>query len=343
VTFRRALEHSYNIPAVRVGEMVGLSNVIATAHRLGVRQNLQAYPSLSLGAFEVSLIELTAAYAVFASQGLAFAPYPIERITDSNGDLLEQAHPAAREVEACRMPSSSSRSSGVTQRGRPLRGRLKLNIAEDRDDQRLHDAWFIGMTLLPYAGVWVGNDRRRRHRQGADAHAALIWIRIIEKMKDGGRIDPQEDFEVPANIVLAPVDYDTGLKPRRYACPLDAFVSGYSRLRNGTSGRRRSRSCRGRFSSPSTFRRRASRRSPPARCQPLRRPRRADGDDVEVSGSRSAGGLDLDGQRRGDVPVQADVNGVRAQPANRLGELDAPAVDLDSPVRERVGDLGGGD
>jgi penicillin-binding protein 1A len=234
VTFRRALEHSYNIPAVRVGKMVGLSNVIATAHRLGVRQNLLAYPSLSLGAFEVSLIELTAAYAVFASQGLAFAPYTIERITDSNGDLLEQTHPDAREVES---PQTAFQLlqilKGVTQRGTAgSAARLKLNIAgKTGTTNDFTDAWFIGMTPRYTVGVWVGNDLKTQTiGKGADgARVALpIWIRILEKMKDGGRIDPREDFEVPANIVLAPVDYDTGLKatadtPRPV---LDAFVSG---------------------------------------------------------------------------------------------------------------------
>src|SRR5215831_1959890 len=99
VTFRKALEHSYNIPTIRVAEMVGLPNVIQTAHRLGVHQNLEPYPSLALGAFEVTLLELTGAYTVFANQGLAFTPYLIERVTDSDGDVLEQAHPDPREVE----------------------------------------------------------------------------------------------------------------------------------------------------------------------------------------------------------------------------------------------------
>src|SRR4029434_5524759 len=98
VTFRKALEHSYNVPAVRVAPLGGLANVIDTAHRLGVRQELHAYPSLALGSFEVSLVELVSAYSVFANQGLAFTPYLIERITDSDGDVLEHAHPDQREV-----------------------------------------------------------------------------------------------------------------------------------------------------------------------------------------------------------------------------------------------------
>lgn len=234
VTLRRALEHSYNIPAVRVGEMVGLQNVIETAHRLGIRQNLEPYPSMPLGAFEVSLVELTSAYAVFANQGLAFAPYLIERITDANGDLLEQTHPDAREVAS---PQTAFQLlqilKGVTQRGTGARAAaLKLNIAgKTGTTNDFTDAWFIGMTPRYTVGVWVGNDQKTQTiGKGADgARVALpIWMRILEKMRDGGRIDPQEDFEVPSNIVLAPVDYETGLKATADTpLPvLEAFVSG---------------------------------------------------------------------------------------------------------------------
>jgi penicillin-binding protein 1A len=214
--------------------MVGLNNVIETAHRLGVRQNLQAYPSMPLGAFEVSLLELTAAYSVFANQGLAFQPYLIERITDANGDLLEQTHPDAREVET---PQNAFQLlqmlKGVTQRGTAASAaRLKLNIAgKTGTTNDFTDAWFVGSTPRYTIGVWVGNDQKTQTiGKGADgARVALpIWIRILEKMKDGGRIDPQEDFEVPSNVVLTPVDYETGLKATADTpVPvLDAFVSG---------------------------------------------------------------------------------------------------------------------
>ena len=237
VTFRKALEHSYNIPAIRVAQMVGLRHVIETAHRLGVREKLDAYPSLALGAFEVSLVELTSAYTVFANQGLAFPPYTIERITDSNGDTLEQTHPDPREVET---PQAAYQLlqilRGVTQRGTAgpavARAGLKLNIAgKTGTTNDFTDAWFIGMTPRYTVGVWVGNDQKTQSiGKGAEgAKVALpIWIRIIEKMRDNGRIDPQEDFEVPPNIVLTPVDYETGLKatPDTPLPVLDAFVSG---------------------------------------------------------------------------------------------------------------------
>ena len=237
VTFRKALEHSYNVPTIRVAEMVGLSRIIETAHRLGVRQNLEPYPSLALGAFEVSLAELVSAYMVFANQGLAFTPYLIERVTDSNGDVLEQAHPDPREVEN---PQSAFQllqiMRGVTQRGTAAaavsRANLKLNIAgKTGTTNDFTDAWFIGMTPRYTVGVWVGNDMKTQTiGKGADgARTALpIWIRIIEQMRDHGRIDPQEDFDAPPNIVFLPVDYETGLKATADTpLPvLEAFVSG---------------------------------------------------------------------------------------------------------------------
>jgi penicillin-binding protein 1A len=234
VTFRRALEHSYNIPAVRVARMVGLSKVIETAHRLGVRQELHAYPSLALGAFEVSLFELASAYSVFANQGLAFTPYLIERITDSNGDVLEQTHPDPREVES---PQTAYQLlqilRGVTQRGTAASAsQLKLHIAgKTGTTNDFTDAWFVGMTPRYTIGVWVGNDQKTQTiGKGADgARTALpIWIRILQKMKDHSRIDPQEDFEVPPNIVFTPVDYETGLKATTDSpLPvLESFVSG---------------------------------------------------------------------------------------------------------------------
>ena len=234
VTMRRALEYSYNVSAVRVSELVGRQHVIEAAHRLGIRQKLSPYPSVALGAFEVTLAEMTSAFSVFANQGLAFPMYLFDRITDANGDLLEQTHPDAREVvspTACFQLLQMMK--GVTQRGTAASAaRLKLNIAgKTGTTNDFTDAWFIGMTPRYTIGVWVGNDRKNASLgKGMDgARAALpIWIRVVEKMKEAGRIDPKEDFEAPPNVVFTAVDYETGLKatPDSPRPILETFVSG---------------------------------------------------------------------------------------------------------------------
>ncbi len=147
---------------------------------------------------------MTTAYAVFANQGLAFTPYMIERITDSNGDAPRADAPDAREVET---PADRFQLlqilKGVTQRGTAASGgrARSSNIAgKTGTTNDFTDAWFIGMTPRYTIGVWVGNDQKTQTiGKGADgAKVALpIWMRILEKMRDGGRIDPQDDFEVP--------------------------------------------------------------------------------------------------------------------------------------------------
>ena len=233
VTLRRALEHSINVPTVRLARLVGLSRVIEASHRLGIRQNLLAYPSLALGAFEVTLEELTAAYSVFANQGLAFSPYAFEQISDANGDLLEKAHPDAREVTS---PQASFQLlqmlKGVTQRGTAAAAaKLAMNIAgKTGTTSDFTDAWFVGMTPRYTIGVWIGNDQKTTLGPGMEgARVALpVWMRILEGMKETARIDPKADFEAPPNVVFTAVDYETGLKatPSSPRPILEAFVSG---------------------------------------------------------------------------------------------------------------------
>jgi len=234
VTLRRALEYSYNVSAVRLSELVGRHHVINTARRLGIHQRLDPWPSVALGAFEVTLLEMAAAYSVFANQGLAYTPYTFERITDANGDLLEQNHPEAREVAS---PQASFQllqmMKGVAQRGTAARAAaLKLNIAgKTGTTNDFTDAWFIGMTPRYTIGVWVGNDKKTvslgRGMDGAKA-ALPIWIKILEKMKERGRVDAQADFDPPPNVVFTAVDYETGLRatPESPRPILEAFVSG---------------------------------------------------------------------------------------------------------------------
>ena len=217
MTLRRALEGSLNVPTIRLSQMVGLNNIIDAAHRIGIRQKLSAYPSMPLGAFEVTLAEMTAAYSVFADQGLLYAPFHFDRITDANGDVLEQTKPDAREVAS---PQASFQLlqmlKGVTQRGTAASAAsLGLNIAGKTGTTNDYtDAWFIGMTPRYTIGVWVGNDMKTTLGQDmTGTRVALpIWIRILSKMKAAGRIDPKADFEAPPNVIFTAVDYETGLK-----------------------------------------------------------------------------------------------------------------------------------
>ncbi len=235
VTIRRALEHSINIPAVKMARMVGLKNVIETAHRFGIREQLLAYPSVALGAFETTLWEMTTAYSTFANEGLQIPPFTIARVSDSEGDVLEENRSDAREVGS---PQTCFQLlwmlKGVMERGTAVRAReLQLeNLAgKTGTTNEFTDAWFLGFTPKYTIGVWTGNDEKRvplgPKMEGARA-ALPIWMRIVAKMRDAGYIDPKASFEVPANISFEPIDYATGLKatPSTPHPILEAFAVG---------------------------------------------------------------------------------------------------------------------
>jgi len=217
VTYQHALEHSINVPAVRVDLLVGTPKVVETAKRLGIRQTLLAYPSLALGSFEVTPMEMTSAYAAFANGGLVYKPRLVERIRSFDGQTLEQNLPEAAEATT---PQAAyvllGMLRGVTQRGTgAAAARLNLNLAGKTGTTNDYtDAWFVGMTPKHTVAVWVGHDTKKTlGPKSAGAEVALpIWIRVVERMKELGLAKETDDFETPSNIVFVPVDEATGYR-----------------------------------------------------------------------------------------------------------------------------------
>jgi len=233
LTYQSALENSVNVPAVRVDLLVGTRRVIETARRLGIRQTLLAYPSLALGSFEVTPLEMTAAYSVLGNQGLLFPPRLVERVRDAEGVLLEENPPEPAEAAA---PAPSyvvlSMLTGVTERGTAARARsLGLKVAGKTGTTNDHtDAWFIGVTPRHTIGVWVGHDAKKSlgaRSTGGDT-ALPIWMGIVSRMKEAGLYQPSDDFDVPQGIVFVPFDLATGYRatPSCSKVVLGAFVNG---------------------------------------------------------------------------------------------------------------------
>src|SRR5450756_1803803 len=215
VTYQYALEHSLNVATVRVDLLVGTKRVIETARRLGVRQNLLAYPSLALGSFEVTPLEMAQAYSTIASGGITYKPYFVERIRNADGVTLEQNSPDPKEATS---PASAyvllNMMKGVVARGTAASAaRLKLPLAgKTGTTNDFTDAWFVGMTPRHTIAVWVGHDTKKTlGPKSAGADVALpIFIRIVEKMKEAGLVTETEDFEAPQGVVLVAVDESTG-------------------------------------------------------------------------------------------------------------------------------------
>jgi penicillin-binding protein 1A len=218
VTLRHALEHSLNASAVKLQQIVGGDKVIDVARRLGITDNLQPYPTMALGAFELSVQEMTAAYAGIVTHGQVPAPYFIARVKDSEGKVVlenrPKVHQALREDVAYLLTHVME---GVCQRGTAAKAaELGAHLAGKTgttDDYT--DAWFIGSTPRITCAVWVGRDMKQRigsKMTGAEA-ALPTWIDFmkfyLDSQSDAVRA---EEFEVPSGVTLIPVDKNTGLR-----------------------------------------------------------------------------------------------------------------------------------
>jgi penicillin-binding protein 1A len=161
VSLRQALAESINTVAVQVCETTGRRKVIEAAKRLGITSEMKPNASLALGSFEVSLIELTASYAVFANGGNAVWPYAIDAIRDRNGRLLyrRSAEGAVRVVAEDHAALLTGMLADVLERGTGRAARLTRPAAgKTGTSQNLRDAWFIGFTSDLVTGIWIGND-----------------------------------------------------------------------------------------------------------------------------------------------------------------------------------------
>jgi penicillin-binding protein 1A len=209
VTLRHALEDSRNIPAVRVMEQLGPRQVIAYARRLGLESPLPPYLAVALGAAEATLLEMTTAFAVFPNQGVRMRPYGVMKVTDRQGNVLEENRPEPKDaIRADTAFVMTNLLRGVVQRGTaakaaslnwPIGG--KTGTTDDYTD-----AWFIGFDPDITIGVWVGLDQKKpigRNQTGSEA-ALPIWIDVM-KAWIGDRKEPPT-FEAPGNIVFALVN-----------------------------------------------------------------------------------------------------------------------------------------
>ena len=231
ITLRRALEDSRNIPAVQVMEQLGPAQVVAYARRLGLESPLPPYLSVALGAAEATLTEMTSAFAVFPNQGVRMRPYSVMKVTDREGNVLEENRPEPREaIRADTAFVMTNLLRGVVLRGTATRA-ASLNWpiggkTGTTDDYT--DAWFIGFDPDITIGVWVGMDQKKPigHNQTGSEAALPIWVDIM-KAWIGDRTEPPR-FEPPGNIVFVSVDKSSGGAAEEGApgAISEAFIAG---------------------------------------------------------------------------------------------------------------------
>ncbi|MCI0415321.1 PBP1A family penicillin-binding protein [bacterium] len=229
VTLRKALSHSMNIATAKLASAVGLRDVAMLGQRLGF-ETVKAYPSIALGAFEVSPWHVARAYAVFANGGMKTELRTVKQVKDHAGVLLESSNRESKRVlhpetaylitDMLRSVMSEGTAASVRSLGftRPAAGKTGTT-----DEYR--DAWFVGYTPDLLCVVWTGyDDNTPLKMTGAEA-ALPIWASF---MKKATQKMPVRDFETPDGIVTAVIDPTTGSLATG-ACPMtetELFIAG---------------------------------------------------------------------------------------------------------------------
>ena len=204
VSIRRALEVSLNIPAVKLGQEVGLNKVIEICRVLGIRSPMEPVVSLPLGAVDLTPLEMAGAFATFANNGWHSDTTFIVQVTDSSGNVLLDNTPkpklvlnswAAASVNSALQGVINNGTARAAQLGRPAAGKTGTTSSE-------RDIWFVGYVPQLSVAVWMGNDNYRPMSYGATGGTivAPVWRDFMSQALEGV---PAENFK-PASAFERP-------------------------------------------------------------------------------------------------------------------------------------------
>jgi penicillin-binding protein 1B len=225
VSVRGALERSLNAATVAVAQTVGLDAVIRSARDAGLTSPMAPLPSLSLGAFEVTPLELAAAYATFASLGKRVSPTAIRAIVDGPGSVTRPGRePGGTAIRAGEAFLLTNLLVGVMERGSGEITRLlgASGRVAGKTGSTKRDAWFVAYTPRLVTLVWVGFDNGDA-LELSGAWALLIWW---DFMRTAMTATPNEPFSVPPSVVFADVNPTNGKLASPF-CPVairEAFL-----------------------------------------------------------------------------------------------------------------------
>jgi penicillin-binding protein 1A len=239
VTLKKALANSINTVSAKLIDKTGPDAVIDFVRKLGVNSEIPSQPSISLGAVDITVKDMVAAYSTFANQGIYVKPQVIAKIEDKNGNIVYEPKMESKDVLSKDIAYAVIKLlEGVTETGsgERLRNTGSGGYAYKRvtgypygftnpiagktgTTQNQSDGWFMGMVPNLVTGVWVGNEDRSAHfrtiANGQGATMALpIWALFMKKCyADANLHVSKEPFDRPKDIT---VNVDCFAEPRRY-------------------------------------------------------------------------------------------------------------------------------
>lgn len=181
-----ALVQSYNVPSVRLGLDIGLADIARTLHDLGLEQDVPVYPSMLLGAFDLTPLDVTSFYQGLASGGFRMPVLAIRTVLDHQGQPLERIQSLPElTIDENALSLMNIALHQVTQSGTAKRLRDELNgivAGKTGTTDDLRDSWFAGYSGDKLAVVWLGRDDNQPAGYTGASGALSIWSRLFQGM-----------------------------------------------------------------------------------------------------------------------------------------------------------------
>lgn len=227
VTLKKALANSINTVSAKLMDKVGPEAVVKLTHKLGIKSEIPLQASIALGAVDITVEDMVAAYSTFANQGVYTKPQFLSRIEDKSGVIIYEPIPESHDVLNKDIAFAVIKLlEGVTEGGSGSRLRTEYGGSGDNrwtgypymfknpiagktgTTQNQSDGWFMGMVPNLVTGVWVGcEDRSARFKTityGQGATAALpIWGYFMKLCYADSKLQvSKSDFDRPANLSI---------------------------------------------------------------------------------------------------------------------------------------------
>lgn len=229
VTAREALQKSLNNATIGLASMVGFDRVAALARESGIKA-ARGTPSVAIGSYDATPLDMAGAYTVFANNGLHFDPWMLASVRSASGDVISDYTPTSKQVldpRAAFLTTNMMQNVINSGTGYEVRRRGFTAPAAGKTGSS-HDAWFAGFTSNLLCVVWVGNDDYTDVKiEGAHA-AAPIWAEFMKKAVLLPQYSDTHDFSPPDGVEFVSLDRATNLLSDD-ACPESynaAFLDG---------------------------------------------------------------------------------------------------------------------
>jgi penicillin-binding protein 1B len=230
VTVREALTNSLNVATVKVAELIGYGRVVQVARQMGLGNNIQATPAVSLGAYEMTAVDVAAGYTAFADGGVRAEPQFLHSVVSADGSVLEKFTPQTHQVLDPRVAFlvtsllkdvlNKGTGAGVRARGFALPAAGKTGTSRD--------GWFAGYTSNLLTVIWIGFDDNRDLGLPGGATAAPIWADFMLRATSLAAYRDVKDFTMPEGVQSVLIDPES-LELATPTCPAtreEVYIAG---------------------------------------------------------------------------------------------------------------------